>query len=136
MCLVTKISIFILHKLILNVKEVKEMKNMKKVCSVLLTISMVITMMTPIMAAHEVPIQDPGNQFDNIIGKILGFLQMIGYAFAVGMLLYLGIKYMMASANEKADLKKGSINYVIGAIIVVAASTLFGIIKNFATEME
>ena len=108
------------------------MKNMKKVCSVLLTISMVITMMSPLFAVHEVAIQDPGGDFDTLIGKVLGFVQMLGYAFAIGMLLYLGIKYMMASANEKADLKKGSINYVIGAIIVVAASTLFGILKNFA----
>ena len=111
------------------------MKNMKKVCSVLLTISMVITMLTPVFATIPTPDTTAAEgKFSGIAGTVLGFLQYIGYAFAVGMLLYLGIKYMMASANEKADLKKGSINYVIGAIIVVAASTLFGILKNFAVD--
>lgn len=67
--------------------------------------------------------------------RINGYVQWFGYAIAVGMLLYIGIKYMMASANEKADLKKGSISYVIGAIIVVAASTLFGILSSIAGEV-
>ena len=63
-------------------------------------------------------------EFNGIGSTVLGYIQWFGYAMAVGMLLYVGIKYMMASANEKADLKKASINYVIGAIIIAAATAI------------
>ena len=63
-------------------------------------------------------------EFDGVGSTVLGYIQWFGYAMAVGMLLYIGIKYMMSSANEKADLKKGSINYVIGAIIIAAATAI------------
>jgi TRAP-type C4-dicarboxylate transport system permease small subunit len=65
------------------------------------------------------------------VAQILGAIRWFGYAIALGMLLYIGIKYMMSAANEKADLKKGSINYVIGAVVVVAASTIFGAIQSW-----
>mgnify|MGYP004461078851 FL=1 len=63
-------------------------------------------------------------EFNGIGSTVLGYIQWFGYAMAVGMLLYVGIKYMMAPANEKADLKKASINYVIGAIIIAAATAI------------
>ena len=56
--------------------------------------------------------------------KILGFVQWAGYAIAVGMLIYVGIKYVMASANEKADLKNSLIKYVIGAVLIAGAATI------------
>ena len=52
------------------------------------------------------------------VNKVLGAIQWIGYAIAVGMLLYIGIKYVMASANEKADLKNSLVRYLIGAILI------------------
>ena len=42
---------------------------------------------------------------------------------------------MMASANEKADLKKGSINYVIGAILVAAASAIVGVVVEIGGKI-
>ena len=113
------------------------MKNMKKVCSIMLTLALVATMMTPVFATEPDPatlIGDAGTNFNPIIQKTLGLVRLIGYAFAVGMLLYLGIKYMMSSANEKADLKKGAINYVIGAIVVFAATTIVTLVQNFASQ--
>ena len=58
------------------------------------------------------------------VGTIVGMMQWVGYAIAVGMLVYIGIKYVMASADEKADLKQALIKYVIGAIIIVFATTI------------
>lgn len=59
------------------------------------------------------------------VDTILSTIQYVGYAFAVGLLIWLGIRYTMAPANERADLKNGSIKYVVGAIIVFAAATAF-----------
>ena len=110
---------------------------MKKFISVLMTIAMVLGMGTIVFAEGGPTIPKPtgGTKLNNMGNKVLGYVQWFGYAVAVGMLLYIGIKYMMASANEKADLKKGSISYVIGAVIVVTASTLFGLLSSIGTEV-
>ncbi len=108
---------------------------MKKFISLLMTTAMVLGMGTIAFAAPTIPTPTGGTKLAKMGNNVLGYVQWFGYAIAVGMLLYIGIKYMMASANEKADLKKGSISYVIGAIIVVAASTLFGILSSIAEEV-
>lgn len=59
-----------------------------------------------------------------MVNTILSALMWIGYAIAIGMLIYIGIKYVTSAADEKAELKKASINYVIGAIIIAAAVTI------------
>ncbi len=102
---------------------------MKKVMSLVLTFALLMSMTATVFAVPT-PKQPTNTGLTNVAGNALGFVQWFGYALAVGMLLYIGIKYMMASANEKADLKKGSINYVIGAILVAAASAIVGIVVD------
>ena len=51
------------------------------------------------------------------------------------MLIYIGIKYTMSAANEKADLKKGLINFVIGAVIIAGAATICGWLASFGSEL-
>ena len=65
------------------------------------------------------------------VGSILGAIHYVGYAIAIGMLIYIGIRYTMAAANEKADLKQMSVNYAIGAFIIAGASGLFQLIYQF-----
>ena len=62
----------------------------------------------------------------------LNLIQVIGVAVAVIMLLVLGIKYMIASAADRAEIKKHAIVYVVGAIIMFGAAGIVGIIKDFA----
>lgn len=116
------------------------MKKMKKVVSVLLTISMLISFGTMVFANSSiggVTISTPSNnELAGIGNNVLGYVQWFGYTIAVGMLLYIGIKYMMSSANEKADLKKGSVNYVIGAVIVAAAATIVGILSRIGGSIQ
>lgn len=66
------------------------------------------------------------------VSDVLGVIRIVCIAVAIGMMLYVGMKYMMASANEKADVKNASIRYVIGAIIVLSCATLFPIILSAA----
>ena len=68
-------------------------------------------------------------------GGIVGVIRTIGYVVAIGMLIWLGVKWMMASAQEKADLKNKAWGYVIGAVLVFGASTLLPIIANFAQSI-
>lgn len=66
----------------------------------------------------------------NFAGNLIGVFRWIGYAIAVGMLIFIGIKYVMASADEKADLKKSLVKYVIGAILIIGAVSIANMIFN------
>lgn len=108
---------------------------MKKFISILLTIAMMAVMMSPVLA-NDLPTVNPNygaiedTNAQTIANKILGIIQWFGYIIGFAMLLYIGIKYMMSAANDKADMKKALIGYVIGAIILFGASTIIGLFKG------
>lgn len=66
----------------------------------------------------------------NLAGKIIGVIQILGIIVAVVVLLVLGIKYMVGSAEEKAEYKKTMMPYVVGALLIFAASTIVNILYN------
>lgn len=67
--------------------------------------------------------------------KIVGIIQTVGSVAAVVVLVALGIKYMMGSTEEKAEYKKTLMPYVIGAVLVFAASNLASVVYNFANDI-
>ena len=69
-------------------------------------------------------------------GSILGIVQTIGIGIAVIMLSIMGVKYMIASVEEKAKLKEQLIPYVIGSILLFGGSGLLGIIINWVNELN
>ena len=69
----------------------------------------------------------------NVGNSILGIIQVVGSLIAVGMLSYLGIKYIMASPDDKASIKHSAIIYIVGAIVLFTAVNLVSIIYDFAT---
>ena len=70
----------------------------------------------------------------NIIGMIINIAQVIGTGVAIIMLVVLAIKYIAASPEGKAEIKKNATIYIVGAVILFAASGLLGIIRNFAVK--
>ena len=64
--------------------------------------------------------------------NIMGVIQVLGVVIAVVVLMVLGIKYMMGSAEEKAEYKKTMIPYLVGAILIFAASTIANVVYQFA----
>ena len=67
-----------------------------------------------------------------IIGTIITVVQIIGVGVAIIMLIVLAIKYISAAPGDKAEIKKHAVVYVVGAIVLFAASGILGIIKNLA----
>ena len=67
-----------------------------------------------------------------ILNAVLGLVQIAGTGISMIMVAVLGIKYMMAAPNDKADVKKQIAPLVIGAIILFAAVNLVNIIANMA----
>ena len=64
-------------------------------------------------------------------GKVLGYVKIIGTVISVGVLMVLGIKYMIGSVEERASYKKTFIPYLIGAAILFTGTLLPDIIYNW-----
>ena len=77
---------------------------------------------------------DWNSNVGDIGNSIVGIIRTIGSLAAVAILVVLGVKYMMGSAEEKAEYKKTMLPYLLGAVMVFAASQLTGIIFDFATD--
>lgn len=70
----------------------------------------------------------------NIISMIISIAQVIGAGVAIIMLIVLAIQYIAASPEGKAEIKKNSTIYIVGAVILFAASGILGIIRRFAVK--
>ena len=68
----------------------------------------------------------------NIVGSLLTVAKTVAVGVALIMLAILAIKYMAASAGDKAEIKKHAVVYVTGAVILFASSAILSIIENFA----
>lgn len=101
---------------------IKTINNNRKIIGFCLTILMTFFSFQSIVFAD-----DSVEAISGSVKKIVGAVAFIGYACAMIMLIYVGIKYTMASANEKADVKQGLISYLIGAFLIFGASTVAGI---------
>lgn len=74
--------------------------------------------------------------FTNLGGKIVRVLQIVGVVVAVVVLLVIGIKYMVGSAEEKAEYKKVMIPYLIGALLVAAGTTIVRVVFDMFAGIE
>lgn len=71
----------------------------------------------------------------NIAGIVLAVAQVVGISVAVIMLIVLAIKYMSSAPNDRAEIKKHAVVYIVGAVILFAASGILGIIRGFAENL-
>ncbi len=114
------------------------MKKIIKLLPIMILMIMLLSTVSVVFAAPTNPSALQGTttqSFDNIGKRIIGMVQAIGSIASVLVLVILGIKYMMGSAEEKAEYKKTFIPYLVGAILVFAASNLASMIFGFATTV-
>lgn len=69
-----------------------------------------------------------------VLSVVLDVTRTVGAAVAIIILMVIGAKYIIASAGERADLKKYAVNYIIGALILFGASGILTMIKEFVIE--
>ena len=72
----------------------------------------------------------------NMLGAILTVTRTVAVGVAVIMLLVLAIKYISAAPGDKAEIKKHATVYVIGAVVLFAASGILKIIELFAQNVQ
>lgn len=102
------------------------MRIVKKMMSLILTISLLCSMFGNIVYANSV------SAIESKVATIVDAVSYFGYAIAVAMFLFVGIKYAMAPANEKADVKQASVSYLIGAFLIFCASGVATVFAEIA----
>lgn len=73
---------------------------------------------------------------DKIAQRIWGTVLTILQIAAVAAIVFCGVKYMFASAENKAEIKNGMLGLVVGAILVFAASTVVQIILKATSDVS
>ena len=105
-------------------------KKVLNIFSVILIVTVLFLLPTVVFADQEnndpiIRDTEPGlpggnnNQLTKATNAVIGSMMWIGYACAIGMVVYIGIKYVLASADEKASLKGMLVKVVIGSFIIV-----------------
>lgn len=72
----------------------------------------------------------------SIAGSVVSIARVVCVGVAIIMITVLAMKYMTAAPSDRADIKKHAIPYVVGAVIMFAASGILGIIQDFAGILE
>ncbi len=113
-------------------------KKIVKIITCLCLVTMVLSFATSALALTPGEIKGDTSvkgtqEIQNVGQSIVGILQTVGIVLSVIVLIVLGIKYMMGSAEEKAEYKKTMIPYVVGAALIFAASAFAQVVYQFFT---
>lgn len=118
------------------------MKKQVKIMSIVLVILMAMVSISNIVLAADIEGAidkiGAGNSNANVekvttLGAtIVTIMQTVGIVVAVVILLVIGIKYMIGSAEEKAEYKKTMIPYIVGAILIFASTSIVRVVYNLA----
>lgn len=113
------------------------MKKRYKIFLAVLLIGIVVLLISNITLATTIKdIDAPARtDFNNAGNAAIKVLSTIGMIISVVVLVALGIKYMLGSLEERAGYKKSMLPYIIGAILVFAASTIASIVYNVAKDI-
>lgn len=124
----------------------KSMKLIIAVLAMILTVSMVsMTVVNAVGVDDSLDVTQFAGKTDksgatgsvqNIIGALITIIQVVGSGVAIIMLIVLAIKYISAAPGDKAEIKKHAVVYVVGAVILFAATGILGIVKNFSENID
>ena len=117
---------------------------MKSKIMKIMSLSMVLMLMLTVVAMPVMALTIPEPNYNAAGTKgiqqggqnIAGMAAVLGVAVAVAVLIWLAIKYITAAPSDKADIKKSAVAYVIGAVLLFAASGVLALIQNFATDLN
>lgn len=72
------------------------------------------------------------SKVQGVMNTVIGLIQIAGTGIALVMVTILGIKYLMASPGEKADVKKQIMPMLIGCVLLFGAVTLMSAVYEFS----
>ena len=113
---------------------------MRKLMKVLPVIFVVTLALTSVFAFNEGEVKNSlGNKsgitsVTNVAQNVWGTVVVIVQILAVAAVVFAGLRYMFASADQKADIKKSIGILAIGAVLVFAATTIIVFVVNAANS--
>ena len=123
------------------------MKQIVSLLVILLVISMIfevntvyaedpgVTSIIGSMDGTSTPVEAGGTKVGGVINNVIGLLQVVGTGLSIIVITILGIKYILASPGEKADIKKSAIPIVIGCVLLFGAVNLMAAVEEFSTNV-
>lgn len=117
---------------------------MLKIILILITIlSILMVLGGNIFASGDGVFTVPSGSATELSGKatsmgsiLLGVFQAVGTVVAVVILVWLGIKYIMASPDGKAEIKKQAFGYILGAVLLFGAVWIVPLIQSLVNSMQ
>ena len=111
-------------------------KTIMKILTIVMIVAMLATITMPVFAEAPMPSASGSvpSGLQSAAGQVITIVQFVCFAAAVVMLMVLGVKFISASPDGKAEIKKSAVIYVVGALLVFSAGAILGWIKdiNFA----
>lgn len=105
----------------------------KKIAKIGSMLMIIATILMVVNMVYAIPTGDTGVATSNLgttTNNIIGIVQYICYAAAVILLVVLGVRFMMASPEGKAEIKKSAVIYVVGAVLVFSAGLILNLVKK------
>ena len=122
------------------------MKNIYKITLSIICIAIILVSFGTTVFATVTGVEDPSTllgqdvqgteRITSIGNQLITVLTIVGTVASVIVLIILGLKYMMGSAEEKAEYKKTMMPYIIGAALVFAASAIASILYGFLNNVS
>ena len=81
------------------------------------------------------PTMTSGGKLQSLSSRIIGTITTVGIIFSVLAMMLLGMKYMMASVEEKANFKKTLIPIIVGLLFIVLTSTIIKIVYSLTKSV-
>lgn len=91
--------------------------------------------MDPISIAWSGPDLTGVDTLYGLGNTILGIIQYVGAGVAVIATLLLAMRYMYSSPDDKAEIKRKLMPFIIGGVLVFGATSLVKIVETFVGEI-
>lgn len=111
------------------------MKKLLKILPVVMVVCLVATSVFAVSVPNSLPGGTASNTVTSVTGNIWSTVSTIVQVLAVGAVVFAGLRYMFASADQKADIKKSMGILAIGAILVFGATFVLQLIANVTNEV-
>lgn len=114
----------------------KKLRKMFAVCTVMLVAVCVINNVYGVAADFNVLNSGTAaGDVGTVAGSIWKTVTTVIQILAVAAVVFAGVRYMFASADAKADIKKQTVILIIGAILVFGATFVLGFVSTVTNSL-
>ena len=113
---------------------------MRKFNKVLMILAMVLLVASPVFAGG-ITAGNPNvsgsaiTGITTVTGNIWKTIQVVVQVLAIVAIVFAGVRYMFASADQKADIKKQTVILIVGAVLVFAAGPIASFVAKIGSGL-